>query len=87
MNFINVAILQNFQFSDSFLVDGNYTNSYWLGGVDFFSKFTITIACFIKFYFLAEGTWQWVSGEAWGFETWHEGEPNNVDNEVISKIS
>ena len=47
-------------------MDGNYTNSYWLGGVDYFQ----------------EGTWQWASGDPWGFESWHEGEPNNVDNEV-----
>jgi len=52
-------------------LDGNYTNSYWLGGVDFF----------------AEGTWQWVSGQQWGYETWHEGEPNNVDNEDCLSMS
>merc|ERR1712198_326329 len=52
-------------------LDGNYTNSYWLGGVDFF----------------AEGTWQWVSGQPWGYETWHEGEPNNVDNEDCLSMS
>ena len=34
----------------------------------------------------AEGTWQWASGDPWGFETWHEGEPNNVDNEVSDVI-
>ena len=37
-------------------------------------------------FFAAEGQWQWVSGDAWGFETWHEGEPNNVDNEVNNGI-
>ena len=32
--------------------------------------------------YFQEGTWQWASGDPWGFESWHEGEPNNVDNEV-----
>ena len=61
----------NFIFDNCHLVDGNYTNSYWLGGVDYFQ----------------EGTWQWASGEPWGYETWHEGEPNNVDNEDCLSMS
>ena len=35
----------------------------------------------------AEGTWQWASGDPWGFESWHEGEPNNVDNEDCLSMS
>ena len=37
--------------------------------------------------FTAEGTWQWASGDPWGFESWHEGEPNNVDNEDCLSMS
>ena len=37
--------------------------------------------------FSAEGTWQWASGDPWGFESWHEGEPNNVDNEDCLSMS
>ena len=40
--------------------------SYWLGGVDYFE----------------EGTWQWANGDPFEYSNWHEGEPNNVDNEV-----
>jgi thiol-disulfide isomerase/thioredoxin len=28
----------------------------------------------------AEGTWKWVTGEAWDFENWHSGEPSNNGN-------
>ena len=30
----------------------------------------------------AEGEWQWASGAPFSFAQWHEGEPNDVDNEV-----
>ena len=32
--------------------------------------------------FPEEGVWQWSNGDPWSFTNWHEGEPNNVDNEV-----
>ena len=44
--------------------------SYWLGGVDYFE----------------EGTWQWANGDPFEYSNWHEGEPNNVDNEVRVSI-
>merc|ERR1712215_666430 len=47
------------------LVDGEVFTSYWLGGREFY----------------AEGTWQWVTGEPSSYTQWHEGEPNNVENE------
>ncbi len=28
-----------------------------------------------------EGTWEWVTGEPWGFENWQPREPNNAGNE------
>jgi hypothetical protein len=28
-----------------------------------------------------EGTWKWISGEAWSYTAWGPGEPNNVNNE------
>merc|ERR1712037_499473 len=47
------------------IMDGGAFVSYWLGGVDYFE----------------EGVWQWSNGDPWSFTNWHEGEPNNVDNE------
>ena len=37
--------------------------------------------------FAAEGVWQWASGDPWDFTSWHEGEPNNVDNEDCLSLS
>ena len=37
--------------------------------------------------FTAEGVWQWASGDPWEFTSWHEGEPNNVDNEDCLSLS
>merc|ERR1711936_474856 len=45
--------------------------SYWLGGVDYFE----------------EGTWQWANGDPFEYSNWHEGEPNNVDNEDCLSMS
>lgn len=53
------------------IIDGETFTSYWLGGVDFFS----------------EGTWQFASGRTFSFTQWHEGEPNNVDNEDCLSMS
>jgi hypothetical protein len=41
------------------------TLPYWLGGSDFNE----------------EGIWEWVTGEAWLYENWTPGEPNNLFNE------
>ena len=69
-------------------VDGNYTSSYWLGGVDYFGKDDhMLYVIFLMVVPKAEGTWQWASGDPWGFESWHEGEPNNVDNEDCLSMS
>jgi hypothetical protein len=38
---------------------------YWLGGTDT----------------AAEGSWAWVTGEAWVYTSWWGGEPNNANNE------
>ena len=49
------------------MVDGEDVHtSYWLGGADFFT----------------EGEWRWNSGQAFSFTQWHEGEPNDNENEV-----
>ena len=49
------------------VIDGEGAHtSYWLGGQDFFS----------------EGEWRWGSGQAFSFTQWHQGEPNNAENEV-----
>jgi len=53
------------------IMDGGAFVSYWLGGVDYFE----------------EGVWQWSNGDPWSFENWHEGEPNNVDNEDCLSMS
>ena len=29
----------------------------------------------------SEGSWTWSDGTPWGYESWGEGEPNNVNNE------
>merc|ERR1712110_978626 len=47
------------------------TMDFWLGGVDYFE----------------EGVWQWSNGDLWSFTNWHEGEPNNVDNEDCLSMS
>ncbi len=43
----------------------NYRERLWLGGTD---RYT-------------EGTWTWVTGEAFAFSAWASGEPNNLNNE------
>ena len=40
-----------------------------------------------QFHILAEGTWQWVTGEPFSYTQWHEGEPNNVENEDCLSMS
>merc|ERR1719186_766180 len=53
------------------IIDGDVHTSYWLGGVDYFE----------------EGVWQWANGDPFTFTQWHEGEPNNVDNEDCLSMS
>lgn len=43
----------------------NDRSHYWLGGTDA----------------AVEGTWAWVTGEAWGYTNWWNGEPNNSGDE------
>ena len=31
------------------------------------------------------GGWEWVTGEAWVYENWHPGEPNNKDMRYLVK--
>jgi len=51
---------------NSWLVaNGLTTNTPWIGGTDE----------------VTEGTWAWVSGEAWSYTNWNSGEPNNSGNE------
>lgn len=33
--------------------------------------------------FAEEGIWQWVTGEAFSFTDWHEGEPNGGERENV----
>ena len=44
---------------------GPLPSTYWLGGTD--EK--------------TEGTWEWITGEAWKFTKWAANEPNNLGNE------
>ena len=46
------------------LVLGFAGDDTWLGGTDA----------------AVEGTWTWVSGELWGYESWEAGEPNDSGN-------
>lgn len=41
----------------------NFDGNYWLGGTDSGS----------------EGNWRWITGEAWIYTNWDEGEDNNLD--------
>lgn len=51
---------------NSWLVSNSLAvNTPWIGGSDSAS----------------EGTWTWVSGEAWSYTAWNSGEPNNVGDE------
>lgn len=34
-----------------------------------------------------EGTWAWITGEAWGYTNWASGEPNNQSNEDYLSLS
>ena len=53
-------------FVTSLLPAGQVERShYWLGGTDA----------------AVEGTWSWVTGEAWIYTNWWGGEPNNTGNE------
>merc|ERR1711936_1341634 len=54
------------------VIDGEGAHtSYWLGGQDFFS----------------EGEWRWGSGQVFSFTQWHQGEPNNAENEDCLSMS
>lgn len=45
---------------------------FWLGGTDA----------------VAEGTWSWVTGEAFGYTDWYAGEPNNyLDEDYLSYVT
>merc|ERR1712024_99254 len=48
-------------------LDGNFTNSYWLGGVDFF----------------AEGVWQWASGDPRDFTPGTRGSPTTWTTRTV----
>ena len=34
-----------------------------------------------------EGTWRWADGTTWGYESWKEGEPNNINNQDYGTIN
>merc|ERR1712123_68790 len=53
------------------MLDGDVHTGYWLGASDFY----------------AEGEWQWATGAPVSFTQWHEGEPNDVDNEDCLSMS
>ena len=82
------VFLKEVVFSSIFPEEGVW-QSFFKGGCfsSIFPEEGVWKCCFLKgdafsSIFPEEGVWQWSNGDPWSFTNWHEGEPNNVDNEV-----